>query len=686
MGGIDMLARSFAVFRLPTVSTPWFLVRFDLLRRLRTVFVIALFSAFPVLGMAQSVKSLVVAPTSIAGGAGVTGTITLSSVAGANGLSVSVLSDQPCVQAKSPVAIPAGKSSVKMSFTTSVVTSTTSAVVMAYANGTLAYASLVVHPPQLKSISLVPSSLVGGGTIAGDVSIASPAPAGGLLVFLGETDPSVQVPLTVTIPSGATSVGFSATTTPVQQVTNSKILAFTDSGSIAANVKLTPPSFKMSLSPSSLLPGAKAIGTITLSTPAPTGGTQVQLASANALATVPAKITVPAGATAATFSATATQPPASGSVVISASIGQSKATETLTVIGGLATSAWPKFHGDLQSTGHSQGKPAAGVIKWQLHVPYADFAGSSPVLGSDGTIYLGASGDHQLYAINGSTGTIKWKFLPNDAINSTPAVGANGLVYFGSDDFNLYALNASTGAVKWKYMTGGYVQGSPTIGSDGTVYFGSNDGNIYALDGKSGAVKWSYPTGGIVRSCPTIGYDGTIYFGSTDYYVYAVNGATGALRWKSRVQNYVTDTITVDPSGSIYLGSWDFNVYSLNAATGAVNWNLATGLYVTGSPAAGASGMVYCGSIDHSFYAMDSLTGAQRWTFLTGNSIDCSPAIAPDGTVYIGSGDGWFYALNGTTGEVEWKIDTGGGVIPSPAIDADGVIYVAGGDYITAIN
>ena len=49
---------------------------------------------------------------------------------------------------------------------------------------------------------------------------------------------------------------------------------------------------------------------------------------------------------------------------------------------------------------------------------------------------------------------------------------------------NLYALNAD-GSLKWKYATGEVVRSSPAVGADGTVYVGSDDKNLYALNADS---------------------------------------------------------------------------------------------------------------------------------------------------------------------------------------------------------
>jgi outer membrane protein assembly factor BamB len=77
-------------------------------------------------------------------------------------------------------------------------------------------------------------------------------------------------------------------------------------------------------------------------------------------------------------------------------------------------------------------------------------------------------------------GSEKWKFVTNDFVDSSPAIGADGTVYVGSADNNLYVVNPD-GSQKWKFPTGDDVYSSPAVGSDGTIYVGSLDGNLYAV-------------------------------------------------------------------------------------------------------------------------------------------------------------------------------------------------------------
>jgi outer membrane protein assembly factor BamB len=77
------------------------------------------------------------------------------------------------------------------------------------------------------------------------------------------------------------------------------------------------------------------------------------------------------------------------------------------------------------------------------------------------------------------------------------------------------------GILKWDYATGGSVSSTPAVAADGTLYFGSDDGYVYALN-PDGSLKWKYLIGDAVRSSPAIAADGVMYVGSSDYCLYAL--------------------------------------------------------------------------------------------------------------------------------------------------------------------
>jgi len=146
--------------------------------------------------------------------------------------------------------------------------------------------------------------------------------------------------------------------------------------------------------------------------------------------------------------------------------------------GGSPSAAWPMFHQNLRHTGLSPNQTAnnAGGLKWSFTT--GDQVQSSPAIGADGTVYIG-SNDHKLYAID-PDGKQKWTFTAGSAVKSSPAI-ANGAIYVGSDDYNLYAINPD-GSGKWSFATGSFLAfSSPTVGADGTIYVGSDDHKLHAV-------------------------------------------------------------------------------------------------------------------------------------------------------------------------------------------------------------
>src|SRR5262249_46258999 len=145
----------------------------------------------------------------------------------------------------------------------------------------------------------------------GTVTLTSGAPAGGAVVTLASANPAVAaVPASVTVAAGATSATFSVTTTSVT-APSSVVLSATFAGARrwATPARHPPPPpappSALSVSPTSVTGGNPATGTVTLTSAAPAGGLVVTLSSQlPAIASVPATVTVPAGALTASYTVT----------------------------------------------------------------------------------------------------------------------------------------------------------------------------------------------------------------------------------------------------------------------------------------------------------------------------------------------------------------------------------------------
>ena len=245
-------------------------------------------------------------PTTVTGGTSVTGTVYLNGPAPAGGVSIPVTSDSASAVVPATVAVAAGASSATFTITTGAVTTVTTAHIGAsYAGYTASPVTLTLNPIQV-TLGLSPSTLVGGKTVTGTVTLNGPAPAGGLVVNLSSNNASAPVQATLTIAAGTTSNTFTITTLVVTTTVYPTITASYGGLSSTAGLTLKPLLGYISLSPSSVLGGATSAGTVTLNDVAPAGGTTVTLSSNNAAATVPANVVVAAGATTAAFTVTTT--------------------------------------------------------------------------------------------------------------------------------------------------------------------------------------------------------------------------------------------------------------------------------------------------------------------------------------------------------------------------------------------
>jgi hypothetical protein len=190
-------------------------------------------------------------------------------------------------------------------------------------------------PLALSSVSVSPSSVVGGSSATGTATLNQAAPSGGVLVALGSDNAAASVPASVTIGQGVTSMSFPVTTTAVTSTQNVTISGsyggVTKTAPLAVNPVPPPVLSSLTLSPNSVSAGASSTGTVTLSSNAPQGGVVVSLSSSKSSASVPPSVTVGAGSKTASFTVTTTSVRSNTSAVITATYSGVNKTATLTI-------------------------------------------------------------------------------------------------------------------------------------------------------------------------------------------------------------------------------------------------------------------------------------------------------------------------------------------------------------------
>ncbi len=347
---------------------------------------------------------------------------------------------------------------------------------------------------------------------------------------------------------------------------------------------------------------------------------------------------------------------------------------------------------------------AAGAQKWKFKTEGR--VTSSPAV-SAGIVYFG-SYDGNFYAVDAASGQLKWKFQtggerrfaaehlhgaepasetmpdPFDFYLSSPVVW-NGGVYFGSGDTNIYSLDATTGTLKWKFKTGDVVHASPAI-SGGTLFVGSWDSYFYALDAGGGKEIWRFKTGddpvihnqvGIQSSAAVA--NGIVYFGCRDSKFYAVDAATGKERWSySNKGSWVISSPAV-LDGKVYFATADTGLlHAFEAKSGAPLFSLDFKHWVMFSSPAIAGDTLYIGSHQGRVNAVDLKAQKVAWIFETENSKKNGPTYTkPDGVPNYEAAFFDFFYDDMVTGVQ--KMLSVGAILSSPVV-AGNAVYVGSTD------
>ena len=276
-----------------------------------------------------------------------------------------------------------------------------------------------------------------------------------------------------------------------------------------------------------------------------------------------------------------------------------------------------------------------------------------------------------------------WHKALKGGIYSTPVTDGSSL-YIGDDVGVMYSLNLKDGTTNWTFDTGMRIVGSPAV-SDGVVVFGSANYNIYALDAKTGKELWHLTTNQAVMGATTI-HDGVAYIGGGDGRMFAIDIHTGEVQWAfSELKNYVL-TRPLVYNDKLYFGTWDTHFYALNLADGSLAWKWNNGRSNPKlSPASvwpvAANGKIFITAPDRYFTCLDAETGEQIWR-TNEYKVRETVGLSEDGkTIYSKCMWDTIVALDATSHDVQvrWVSNAEFGYEHNPAmpLEKDGTLWVS---------
>lgn len=275
-----------------------------------------------------------ITPSTIAGGANAEGLVTLSGAAH-QGVRVTLRSNDGRVRVPASVTVPAGRISATFAIATFAVPDATEVELTAEADEVSRVVVIKLLPAV--SITLDREDVIGGDTVTATARLNRAANGSAVVIRLVADSADLQVPASLTIPAGPTTVTFPVRTMEVNSLRGASFSADFSGMTQTVRLKLRPASSdrieSLVLSPRTLRGGERVTATINLEAPATFPAVTGFLGtSASWIAPVPVVFYVPAGRTSAQFTITTAPGWQPQDVTISASsLGGKTVTATLRV-------------------------------------------------------------------------------------------------------------------------------------------------------------------------------------------------------------------------------------------------------------------------------------------------------------------------------------------------------------------
>jgi outer membrane protein assembly factor BamB len=213
---------------------------------------------------------------------------------------------------------------------------------------------------------------------------------------------------------------------------------------------------------------------------------------------------------------------------------------------------------------------------WAMQVPRPYQTVNAPPTAMNGLVYVTAgSGSGELFAIETSSGTLRWQQPVSNGQGSSPAVSAMG-VYETFQCHQVSDFNPSSGAILWQHSDGtNCANGEVPVLANGRLYERDYLGTNELFNADSGAVLGSFAADGPPAA------DGSLVFLVTNAYAYAGtlearDAATNALAW-SFTGDGTLSTAPVVVRGVVYIGSYSGKLYALDGTSGKLLWSDTVG-------------------------------------------------------------------------------------------------------------
>lgn len=371
------------------------------------------------------------------------------------------------------------------------------------------------------------------------------------------------------------------------------------------------------------------------------------------------------------------------------------------------TADWNNLLGNPEHLGY-----AASALGQPLQMAWTNNVGANIFMTSPlvhkGKVYVASidedlKGEGHVYALDGTSGALLWKYPVRNSIKNTIAIEGNCLFAQDAQGY-LYAIDVESGKLCWEKQLP--VDGLPAVveglvASKGIVYAGTGKG-LSALDTKTGNLIWQnkeWGQGNGATSTYSLGKGilvGSVQWGA----LYGNDAETGKLLWAVTENGLRNRGSSVAMHGNLLYLISNQSFFILEAASGKVivRKELPASVDVTSTPLLTDKEVIF-GTAGSGLMALDRETLEAKWQFATEDAliytspytkrksatIETSPVLSGN-TVYVGASDGTVYGVNKEDGKLVWKHETGAPIFGSVAVSGNTLIVADFGGNVYAFS